>query len=308
MLGVADRGGDDLRGHAAGAEALDDLGDDLAGVDRDVVEAAHEAGDVGRAGARGEQRLVRREDERHVHRDAVGGQRVRRLEALLAERDLDDDVLVELAQRAALGDHARRGPRRRPRPRPGRRRGRRCAGRCRPGRRPPSPAARDSWSRRRGRPTARSPRPRRRYPVSMNSLNSSSIAWHPRSAYASGRQAPARIDRPRAAGFRRRQRLGLRSRLAFCVPAELGAERLGDRHAPTRRSAAAAPRASRAASGATGRRRPSGPARAARRARPRPGGRAWPSTIGSRELGAPRPPSAARCARSGRSGSARSSR
>ena len=52
------------------------------------------------------QRLVRREDEGHVDRDTVGGECVRGLEALLAERDLDDDVLVQLGQRAALGDHA----------------------------------------------------------------------------------------------------------------------------------------------------------------------------------------------------------
>ena len=41
-------------------------------VDRDVVQAAHEAGRVGGARLRGQQRLVGREHERHVDADALG--------------------------------------------------------------------------------------------------------------------------------------------------------------------------------------------------------------------------------------------
>ncbi len=108
MCGVADRRRDDLGGDPTGSEALDDLGENLARVDGDVVEPAHEAGNVGGACAGSQERLVGAEDEGHVDWDPLGRKRVGGLQALLAEGHLHGHVLVKLAQRAPLRDHAGR--------------------------------------------------------------------------------------------------------------------------------------------------------------------------------------------------------
>ena len=74
---------------------------------RDVVEAADERADVGRADLRGKERLGRREDQRDVDPDAFVGERLRRPDAVARERHLDDDVLVNRREVAPFGDHPR---------------------------------------------------------------------------------------------------------------------------------------------------------------------------------------------------------
>src|SRR4029079_9974158 len=59
-----------------------------------------------RAGLRCEQALVGREDQGAVRLDRLGGEAAHRLEALLAHRDLDDDVGGELRERPTLLEHA----------------------------------------------------------------------------------------------------------------------------------------------------------------------------------------------------------
>ena len=131
------------------------------GVDRDVVEPAHEAGRERRAGLRREQRLVGREDEGHVDPDAVVRERPGRGQPLAARR-------APSRPRARAASRARGPPRscprrRRTRPRRsrGRRRGRRCGARSHRARPSPWRAATGSWWRRRGCPRRRSPRPLR---------------------------------------------------------------------------------------------------------------------------------------------------
>ena len=69
----------------------------------DVVEAADERADVAGAGAGGQKRLRHAEAQRHVHRDALGGQRVRGCQALDHGGDLHDDVRRDHGQLAAVG-------------------------------------------------------------------------------------------------------------------------------------------------------------------------------------------------------------
>ena len=53
------------------------------------------------------QRLRRREDQRHVDAQAFRRQRLAGLHAVLGERHLDDDVLVDAGEIASLAHHAR---------------------------------------------------------------------------------------------------------------------------------------------------------------------------------------------------------
>ena len=103
---VADAGRDDFRLDAVGVEDFGDLGDEIRAADADVVEPSDERADEGSAGAGGEECLVGREDERHIDFDAFCGQGVTCLEAFHGHRDLDDHVLVDPGDFAALADHA----------------------------------------------------------------------------------------------------------------------------------------------------------------------------------------------------------
>ena len=290
MLGMADRGGDDLRGDAAGAEALDDLGEHLAGVDRDVVEAAHEAGDVGGAGAGGQQRLVGREDERHVDRDAVGRELVGRRQPLLAERDLHRDVLVQLAQRPALGDH------------PGGVLGDDLG---RDGSADQLADALDDVAR-----VAVLLRQERRVggrtgedaPAGdlLDLGDRSGVDEEPHCAQL--RSAPRSLSRrDRCPRPQRRRPTGRPPRRSACASSRAPRPSPQRRGAPTRRCEAAAPRAGQGGCGAAARRPPSGPARGEPRRPPRRAGRAARRRSGSPAPGARRR-SEGRAGRRARSG------
>ena len=87
-------------------EDLDDLGDQLHAVVRDVVEAADEGRHEGGAGLGREQRLGRREAQGDVDLNAFAGERPARLQTVPDQRQLDADVGGELGEPAALGQHA----------------------------------------------------------------------------------------------------------------------------------------------------------------------------------------------------------
>ena len=72
----------------------------------DIVEPADERADVGRAGLGGQQRLRRREAQRHVDADALARQRLARLDAVARQRHLDDHVLIDLRDVVPLLHHA----------------------------------------------------------------------------------------------------------------------------------------------------------------------------------------------------------
>ena len=139
----------------SGPQRLHDLGDHRLGVDRDVVEPPHEAGDVGGARLDGEQRLGGGEHERLVDRDAART-RARAWRRAPRPRTGPSRRLGRRAPRA-------RGPRRswrvrcprRPPRTPARPPARRCGGWRRRDRPPPLRAG-SGWS---SRPTAL-PRPR----------------------------------------------------------------------------------------------------------------------------------------------------
>ena len=104
--GMADAGGDDLRGDAVGVEDLGDFGDEVGAADADVIEAADERADECGTGTGGEQSLVGREDERHIDFDAFGSQGMTRLESFHGHRNLDDHILVDFGNLAPFADHA----------------------------------------------------------------------------------------------------------------------------------------------------------------------------------------------------------
>ena len=68
---VADAGDEHLGRELEVVEDVDDLADQVHAGRADVVEPADERADVGRAGLRGEPRLRRREDQRHVDAHAL---------------------------------------------------------------------------------------------------------------------------------------------------------------------------------------------------------------------------------------------
>ena len=137
VVGAAHGGGDDLDLLAVGGvgrevvvvDGGDDVADLLEAVLGDVIETADERADVAGAGACGQQRLRHAEAQRHVHRDALGGQRVGGGQALDHGGDLHHDVRGDLGQLAAVGGRSRRASWRRTRRTPGSpgRRCRRCA-------------------------------------------------------------------------------------------------------------------------------------------------------------------------------------
>src|SRR5207237_2658617 len=75
---------------------LHDLANQLHAIGRHVVETADERTDVARANFRGEERLRRRETERHVDADAFARERLARFDAVTSERYFHDHVLVDL--------------------------------------------------------------------------------------------------------------------------------------------------------------------------------------------------------------------
>src|SRR5439155_23921303 len=86
-------------------EDLDYLADDLHALLAHIVQAADERTHVLRACFRGEDRLIRREDQGRVDLHALRGKGFDRLEALRGHLNLHDDVLVELRELATLLDH-----------------------------------------------------------------------------------------------------------------------------------------------------------------------------------------------------------
>ena len=78
---------------------LSDLADKLHAIPASVVDATDEGGDEGGSGLGGEVGLCRREAERDVDRDAFVAQCAARSESRLGQRDLDDDVVMDLARR-----------------------------------------------------------------------------------------------------------------------------------------------------------------------------------------------------------------
>ena len=118
---AADRRREHLRVQVVEVDDLGELADDDHPLLVRVVDPAHERRQQRRARLGGEQALVRREDQRAVGLDALGPEALDRLEAVLRHRDLDHDVVRELREVPALGEHAvdvvrddlgRHGPRR----------------------------------------------------------------------------------------------------------------------------------------------------------------------------------------------------
>src|SRR5262249_9285988 len=103
---VADRGSEDLSLEALDAVDLTDITDQIHPNVRDVVEAAEEGADVDGAGLRREEGLRRREAERLVDADALAGEVLHGLEAILGERALHDGVGRDLRQLLAFLHHA----------------------------------------------------------------------------------------------------------------------------------------------------------------------------------------------------------
>src|SRR5438128_9443285 len=102
---VSDRCDEDLAVPVVVPEDLDDLADDLHALLAHIVQAADERTHVLRACFRGEDRLIRREDQGRVDLHALRGKGFDRLEALRGHLNLHDDVLVELRELATLLDH-----------------------------------------------------------------------------------------------------------------------------------------------------------------------------------------------------------
>ena len=106
VVGGADRGGEDFGVEQVVVIDLADLVDQVHAVEVDVVEAADEGRDEGRAGFRREQRLVGGEAERDVDLRALPRQRLAGLQAVERQRQLDRDVGGDLGELAAFLDHA----------------------------------------------------------------------------------------------------------------------------------------------------------------------------------------------------------
>src|SRR5438128_5285912 len=85
---------------------LDDVANQLHAVGRDVVEPSDERADVAGADLRGEQRLRRREAERHIDADAFARERLARADAVARQRHLHHHVLIDLRDVAPLAQHA----------------------------------------------------------------------------------------------------------------------------------------------------------------------------------------------------------
>src|SRR5687767_4332033 len=104
---MADAGDEDLRRVLEVVEDVDDLADQGHPGGADVVEPADERADVAGADLGGQPGLGRREDQRDVDGRTFGRQRPARLDAVLGEGHLDDDVLVDGGEIAPLAQHAR---------------------------------------------------------------------------------------------------------------------------------------------------------------------------------------------------------
>src|SRR5437667_44787 len=102
---VSDRCDEDLAVPVVVPEDLEHLADDMHALLAHVVQAADERTHVLRARFRGEDRLIRREDQGRVDLHALRGKGFDRLKALRCHLDLHDDVLVELRELATLLDH-----------------------------------------------------------------------------------------------------------------------------------------------------------------------------------------------------------
>src|SRR5439155_24517245 len=106
VQGVADRGGEHLRLEALDPVDLADVADEVHADVRDVVEASEEGADVDGARLRRQERLRRREAGRLVDANALAGEVLYGLEAVLGERALHDGVRRHLRQLLAFFHHA----------------------------------------------------------------------------------------------------------------------------------------------------------------------------------------------------------
>src|SRR5687767_12610438 len=104
---MADAGDEHLGRVLEVVEDVDDLADQGHAGGADVVEPADERADVAGAHLGGQPGLGRREDQRDVDGRALRRQRPARLDAILGEGHLDDDVLVDGGEIAPLAQHAR---------------------------------------------------------------------------------------------------------------------------------------------------------------------------------------------------------
>ena len=103
---MAHRGDQDLGVEVVVAVDLQHLFDQRHAVLADVVQAADEGRDVGRAGLGGEKGLGSREAEGDVAADVRGGQGGDGAQARRAEGYLDDDVGGQLGQAVGFAEHA----------------------------------------------------------------------------------------------------------------------------------------------------------------------------------------------------------
>src|SRR5205809_95514 len=112
MEGMPDTCDEDLAIPIVVPEDLRDLSDHLHLVLAHVVKPADEGALVLRPGLRGEDRLVRGEDEGRVDLHALGREGLDRLQPLRRHLDLHNDVLVQLRELPSLLDHLVPGGRR----------------------------------------------------------------------------------------------------------------------------------------------------------------------------------------------------
>src|SRR3970282_333803 len=89
VQGMAEAGGQHLRGHVIAGEYLHDLPHYRHPLLADVVQPPDEGADVGGAGLGRQERLVRLEDKGGVDLDPLPGDAVDRLQAVLVQGDLD---------------------------------------------------------------------------------------------------------------------------------------------------------------------------------------------------------------------------
>jgi len=106
VLGMAEAGGEHFGLVALHRIDLDDLGQQGEAVVGDVVDAAQEWRDEGGADPGSEDRLCRREDERHVDGDACIGQLGACTDPFTGHRHLDDDIVGDGGEILALSDHS----------------------------------------------------------------------------------------------------------------------------------------------------------------------------------------------------------
>ena len=105
VVGRADRGGKDIRLEPVIVIDLADVGDQVQPIGVDVIQTSDERRNECCARLGRQKRLIGRETQRHVDHLAFARQHLARLETIPCQRHFDSDVVRDLSQLAALGDH-----------------------------------------------------------------------------------------------------------------------------------------------------------------------------------------------------------